>query len=153
MSLKIISRAFAQGKFIPDKYTCDGRNVSPPLAWTNVPRAAKELALIMDDPDAPSGTFVHWLVYRLPVSQTELQEGIPPRGSFPNGARQGVNGFGRIGYGGPCPPSGTHRYYFHLYALDSPLDLPPGVTREQLEQAMKNHILEEAQLMGYYARK
>jgi Raf kinase inhibitor-like YbhB/YbcL family protein len=110
MGLKIVSRAFAHGKFIPDKYTCNGGNVSPPLAWTDVPRAAKELVLIVDDPDAPSGTFVHWFLYNVQPTQSELDEAIPAgTATLPSGARQGSNGFRKIGYAGPCPPSGTHR--------------------------------------------
>jgi Raf kinase inhibitor-like YbhB/YbcL family protein len=154
MSLKIVSRAFAHDKFIPDKYTCNGHNVSPPLEWTDVPHAAKELVLIVDDPDAPSGTFVHWLLYGLQPTQSELDEDISTEtASLPNGMRQGMNGFQKLGYAGPCPPSGTHRYYFHLYAVDSNLNLPPGAKREQVDQAIKNHVLEEAELMGYYAKK
>lgn len=154
MSLKIVSRAFTQGKFIPDKYTCKAENVSPPLAWTDVPHAAKELVLIVDDPDAPSGTFVHWILYNVQSTQSELDEGIASgTETLPNGVRQGVNGSRKIGYMGPCPPSGTHRYYFHLYAVDSNLDLPPGANRDKVNQAIKNHVLEEAELMGYYATK
>jgi hypothetical protein len=114
MSLKILSRAFTHGKFIPDKYTCNGENVSPPLAWTDVPHAAKELVLIVDDADAPSGTFVHWLLYKVQPTQSELDEGIAPGTQvLPNGPLQGSNSASNIGYTGPCPPSGTHRYYFH----------------------------------------
>jgi hypothetical protein len=154
VSLEIVSRAFAHGKSIPDKYTCNGENVSPPLTWRDVPHAAKELVLIVDDPDAPSGTFVHWLLYNVSPSESELDEGISGgTETLANGAGQGVNGFRRIGYAGPCPPSGTHRYYFHLYAVDSNLNLPPGVNRDKIDQAMKNHVLEEAELMGYYAKK
>ena len=154
MSLKIVSRAFAQGKVIPDKYTCNGKNVSPPLQWTDVPRAAKELVLIVDDPDAPSGTFVHWLLYGLQPGESGVEEGIPAgTATLPNGAHQGLNDFRKIGYAGPCPPSGTHRYYFHLYALDSALNLPPGITRDKVDKAIKTHVVEEAELLGYYAKK
>jgi Raf kinase inhibitor-like YbhB/YbcL family protein len=107
----------------------------------------------MDDPDAPSGTFVHWLVYDIPPAVTELEEGLPPTPTLPNGARQGLNGFGDLGYGGPQPPSGTHRYFFHLYALDIKLDLPAGVSREELDEAMNDDIIEEAQLMGRYQHR
>jgi Raf kinase inhibitor-like YbhB/YbcL family protein len=148
--MKLESPAFRHGGLIPDKYSKDGGNITPPLAWTGVPRGTKSLALIMDDPDAPSGVFVHWLVYDIPPTVTELEEGLPPKPTLPNGARQGRNGFGGMGYGGPQPPSGTHRYFFHLYALDSKLDLPAGASREELDQAMQGHILEEAQLMGRY---
>jgi Raf kinase inhibitor-like YbhB/YbcL family protein len=153
MSLRISSRTFDHGKFIPDKYTCNGENISPHLAWTDVPHAAKELVLIVDDPDAPSGTFVHWLAYNLTPTQTELEEGLPAAATLPNGIRQGSNSFRKIGYAGPCPPKGTHRYYFHLYAVDSNLDLPPGVNRDKVDRAIKNHVLEESELMAYYARK
>jgi Raf kinase inhibitor-like YbhB/YbcL family protein len=154
MSLKIVSRAFTHGKFIPDKYTCNGKNVSPPLEWTDVPNATKELVLIVDDPDAPSGTFVHWLLYGIQPAESALDEGVSAEtASLPNGARQGLNGFHKIGYAGPCPPSGTHRYYFHLYAIDSNLNLSPKANREQVDEASKQHILEEAELMGYYAKK
>jgi Raf kinase inhibitor-like YbhB/YbcL family protein len=150
MSLKLRSRAFQHEGMIPDKYSMDGGNISPPLAWTGIPDATKSLALIMDDPDAPSGTFVHWLVYRIPSNSTELSEDLPATPQLPNGARQGHNGFGNLGYGGPQPPSGTHRYFFHLYALDSEIDLEAGASREELDQAVRGHILEETQLMGEY---
>jgi Raf kinase inhibitor-like YbhB/YbcL family protein len=153
MSLKLVSPAFTQGKFIPDKYTCKGKNVSPPLEWTDVPHATKELVLIADDPDAPSGTFVHWLLYGVQPTQSGLDEGIPGRATLANGAHQGVNDFRKIGYAGPCPPRGTHRYYFRLYAIDSNLNLPPGINRERVDQAIKHHVIEEAELMGYYAKK
>lgn len=154
MSLRIVSRAFAHREFIPDKYTCNGENVSPPLEWRDVPSAAKELVLIVDDPDAPSGTFVHWLLYNLPTTPPELEEGVPAgTETLPNGARQGSNNFRKAGYAGPCPPSGTHRYYFHLYAVDFNLNLPSGVERDKVDQAIKSHVLEEAELMGFYAKK
>jgi hypothetical protein len=150
MSMKLTSSAFPDGGLIPDKYSKDGGNISPPLSWTGVPNATKSLALIMDDPDAPSGTFVHWLVYGIPRTVKELQEGLPPTPTLANGARQGRNGFGDLGYGGPQPPSGTHRYIFHLYALDIELDLPAGASREELQRAINDDIIEEAQLMGRY---
>ncbi|HYZ85523.1 MAG TPA: YbhB/YbcL family Raf kinase inhibitor-like protein [Bryobacteraceae bacterium] len=152
--MKLTSSAFAEGQSIPPKYTCDGENVSPPLAWADVPAGTKSFALIMDDPDAPSGLFVHWLIYGIPSSQHGLDEGIGTAKTAAAGVRQGKNGFGKIGYGGPCPPSGTHRYYFHLYALDSELaDIDSGVSRQELERAMKRHIIGEAQFMGRYQRK
>ena len=124
LTLQIISPAFAAGQPIPDKYTCAGLNVSPPLTWTNPPAGAKSSALIADDPDAPGGTWVHWVIYNLPPSVTSLAEGTPPSPQLPGGAKQGVNDFGQIGYGGPCPPPGKpHRYFFKIYALDTTLDL------------------------------
>ncbi len=153
MELKITSPAFTDGALIPSKYTADGANVSPPLAWTGVPETAKSLALINDDPDAPMGTWVHWVVYNIPADTASFDENIPPDPTLPSGAMQGKTDFGRIGYGGPAPPSGTHRYYFKLYALDAVLDLPTGATKAQLETAMKNHILEQTQIMGKYKRK
>jgi Raf kinase inhibitor-like YbhB/YbcL family protein len=153
MSLKLTSRAFQHEGVIPDKYSKDGGNISPPLAWTGAPDGTKSFALIVDDPDAPSGTFVHWLVYRIPPDSTELSENQAGTPQLPNGARQGKNGFGNPGYGGPQPPSGTHRYFFHLYALDSEIDLEAGVSREELDRATRGHILEEAQLMGQYQHR
>ncbi|MEX2264180.1 MAG: YbhB/YbcL family Raf kinase inhibitor-like protein [Bryobacteraceae bacterium] len=153
MSLKLASRAFQHEGVIPDRYSKDGGNISPPLAWTDVPQATKSLALIMDDPDAPSGVFAHWLVYNIPPTSTELNEDLPATPSLSNNILQGRNGFGELGYGGPRPPTGTHRYFVHLYALDAKFDLPSGVSREQLDQALQGHILEEAQLMGRYEHR
>ncbi|MFP3869356.1 MAG: YbhB/YbcL family Raf kinase inhibitor-like protein [Syntrophobacteria bacterium] len=150
--ITVTSAAFDQGGVIPSRYTCDGADISPPLAWSAVPEASRSLALICDDPDAPSGTWVHWVLYDLPAEVRELPENLPIRKSLANGAKQGLNDFRRIGYGGPCPPGGTHRYYFTLYALDEKLDLPPGVTKMQLLQAMHGHILAEGRLMGTYGR-
>jgi Raf kinase inhibitor-like YbhB/YbcL family protein len=149
MTLKLTSGAFNRGGKIPDKYSKTGGNVSPPLEWDGIREIGKSLVLIMDDPDAPSGTFVHWLLYNIPTSMTHLEEGIPNRPSL-DGMRQGRNGFGEVGYGGPQPPSGTHRYFFHLYALDSEMDLPPGAGRAELERAMQGHILEQTEFMGMY---
>ena len=153
MELKITSRAFSDGALIGPKYTADGANFSPPLAWTGVPETAKSLALINDDPDAPMGTWVHLVVYNIPADIASFDENIPPDPTLPNGAMQGKTDFGRIGYGGPAPPSGTHRYYFKLYALDAVLDLPAGATKAQLETAMKNHIIEQTQIIVKYKRK
>jgi Raf kinase inhibitor-like YbhB/YbcL family protein len=152
MSLKITSSAFGEGDLIPRKHTCDGQNVSPPLAWAGVPAGAKTLALIADDPDAPGGTWVHWVVYNLPAGSSDLPEATPPDAEVKGGGRQGRNDFRRIGYGGPCPPSGTHRYFFKLYALDAALDLGPGATKAELLKAMEGHILTEAQIIGKYKR-
>ncbi len=148
----ITSPAFKEGSMLPAKYTCDGQNVSPPLEWKNVPPNTKSLALIHDDPDAVAGTWVHWVVYNIPPDAGKLDENMRPEKEFPNGMRQGSNDWPRIGYGGPCPPSGTHRYVYKLYALDTLLDLNPGATKAQLLQAMQGHVLAEAQLVGKYKR-
>lgn len=153
MSLTLATHAFAHGEFIPDKYTCNGDNISPPLEWSDVPHAAKELVLIVDDPDAPSGTFVHWVVYHISPSESTLKEATGGGVGLPKGAMEGLNGSRKSGYMGPCPPSGTHRYYFHLYAVDSVLQLPPGATRDKVDEALRGHILETAELMGRYAKK
>jgi len=153
MPVTLTSSAFTEGAAIPSTYTCEGRDVSPPLAWTDPPAGTKGFALIGDDPDAPGQTWVHWVLYNLPPSARRLPEAVSPEQELPDGARQGRTDFGRIGYGGPCPPSGTHRYFFKLYALDAMLSLPPGATKSQLEAAMKGHVLAEAQLMGTYRRQ
>jgi Raf kinase inhibitor-like YbhB/YbcL family protein len=153
MELQITSLAFREGGAIPSTYTCDGRNVSPPLAWTGAPPEMKSFALIADDPDAPMGRWVHWVVYNLPSTTTRLPEAYATDAQMPDGTMQGKSDFGRTGYGGPCPPSGTHRYFFKLYALDTMLLLPPGATAKELENAMRGHILAETRLMGTYRRK
>ncbi|MER3427210.1 MAG: YbhB/YbcL family Raf kinase inhibitor-like protein [Pyrinomonas sp.] len=150
--MKITSAAFQDGGLIPRKYTCDGEDLSPPLAWADLPRETQSIALIADDPDAPRGTWVHWVIYDLPPEARELSEGVPPADTLPNGAKQGRNDFGKIGYGGPCPPRGTHRYFFKLYALDRKLGLPAGKTKQELLDAMRGYVLAEAQLMGRYGR-
>lgn len=152
MAMKITSTAFADEGMIPRRFTCDGEDVSPPLGWQGLPDGAKSLALIADDPDAPRKTWVHWVLYNLPAARGDLPEGVPPERTLAGGGRQGTNDFGRIGYGGPCPPSGTHRYFFKLYALGAQLDLLPGATKEELLRAMEGHVLAEAQLMGRYRR-
>lgn len=152
MSLKIMSSAFREGDLIPRQYTCDGRDVSPPISWTGAPAGTKSLALIADDPDAPAGTWVHWVVYNLPAGVAELHEAITPGRELKGGGRQGKNDFRKIGYGGPCPPSSTHRYFFKLYALDAELDLAPGATKADVLAAMEGRILAEAQLTGKYKR-
>lgn len=152
MDIRLTSTAFTEGGTIPKKYTCDGADVSPPLEWDNVPEGTKSFALICDDPDAPMGTWVHWVLFNLPADARSLPEAVPPDKELPSGARQGTNDFRKIGYGGPCPPGGTHRYYFKLYALDTTLDLPAGCTKAQLLRAMEGHVLAEGQLMGKYSR-
>ena len=151
--IKITSPAFAEGGMIPAKYTCDGANVSPPLQWDAAPEGTKSIALISDDPDAPVGTWVHWVLFNLPADVTELTENTPSDKTLPNGARQGTNDFRKIGYGGPCPPGGTHRYFFKLYALDTELDLQSGADKARLLKAMKDHILAQGQLIGKYKRQ
>jgi Raf kinase inhibitor-like YbhB/YbcL family protein len=152
MTLEITSSAFSKGEMIPTGYTCDGPDVSPELAWTGVPETTQSLALICDDPDAPMGTWVHWVLFNIPPGARGLPGEISPDAALENGARHGTNDFGRLGYGGPCPPGGTHRYFFKLYALDTELDLASGITKAQLIEAMEGHILAEAQLMGTYNR-
>lgn len=152
MSVKLISSVFKEGETIPVKHTCDGKDVSPPLSWSGAPEGTKSFALICDDPDAPMGTWVHWVIYNIPDSVTSLPEGVPTNKSVMGDALQGITDFRRIGYGGPCPPGGTHRYYFKIYALDTILDLPAGATKGELLKAMEGHILAEGQLMGRYSR-
>jgi Raf kinase inhibitor-like YbhB/YbcL family protein len=153
MSLQITCSAFSEGGTIPGKYTADGPDVSPALSWTGVPPGARSLALVCDDPDAPRGTWVHWVLFNVPAHATGLPEGVPRQAELPDGSRQGTNDFGKVGYGGPSPPKGKpHRYYFKLYALDAVLDLPAGGTKAQLLDAMKDHVLDEAQCMGQYGR-
>ena len=148
----LTSTAFRAGEMIPKQYTCDGRDVSPPLAWKDIPDGTKSLALICDDPDAPGKTWVHWVIFNLPADSDGLPEQVPPERNLENGARQGKNDFRRIGYGGPCPPGGTHRYYFKLCALDTVLESGPGITKNELLEIMDSHILAESELMGRYQR-
>lgn len=150
MEIKVISSAFEHEGMIPMKYTCDGEDISPPLKWEGIPENAKSIALICDDPDAPMGTWVHWVLYDLPADIRELPEGIPTNEVLENGAKQGKNSWGKIGYGGPCPPSGTHRYFFKIYVLDTILNLKPGATKEELLKAMEGHIITRGELMGKY---
>jgi Raf kinase inhibitor-like YbhB/YbcL family protein len=145
--MKITSPAFQEGANIPSKFSCDGADTSPPLQIADIPSGAKSLALIVDDPDAPSGLFTHWTVWNIPPQTSVVGEGSAPKGV------QGTNDFGKSGYGGPCPPSGTHRYYFQIFALDRELDLPFGAKRGQLDAAMKGHVVAQGELMGRYARK
>lgn len=152
MSVKLISSVFIEGETIPVKHTCDGKDVSPPLSWSGAPEGTKSFALICDDPDAPMGTWVHWVIYNIPDIVTSLPEGVPTNESVMGNVLQGITDFRRIGYGGPCPPGGTHRYYFKIYALDTVLTLPAGATKSELLKAMEGHILAEGQLMGRYSR-
>ncbi|HIH61834.1 MAG TPA: YbhB/YbcL family Raf kinase inhibitor-like protein [Methanobacteriales archaeon] len=151
--MKIRSIAFNDGERIPKKYTCDGEDISPPLIWEDIPEGTVTLALISDDPDAPSKTWTHWLIFNIPPELNGLPEGVEKVGELENGIIQGFNDFGRIGYGGPCPPFGVHRYFFKLYALDTSLDLEPETSKEELLEAMEGHIIEKTQMIGLYSRE
>ena len=151
-AMEVRSQAFKPGGMIPAKYTCDGADISPPLTWPDPPAGTKSFALIIDDPDAPVGTWVHWVIWNIPATARGLEENVPKTASLPNGARQGTNDFKRTGYGGPCPPSGTHRYFFKLYALGSTLSLSPETTKSVLEDTMRRHILAQSELIGKYTR-
>lgn len=151
MTISLTSPAFAANGAIPTVHTCDGRDLSPALAWSGVPAQAKSLALVVDDPDAPSGTWVHWVLYDIPPSTTGLGEGAGA-GALPAGTRQGRSDFKRTAYGGPCPPSGSHRYFFKLYALDAALGGLHEPTAGDLEKAMQGHVLARGELVGTYQR-
>lgn len=149
----IESEAFENGKVIPKKYTADGEDISPPLKWSNIPKGVESYVLICDDPDAPSGIWVHWVIYDIPASVTSLKEGIPSIELIPGIGKQGINDFGKIGYNGPAPPRGKpHRYFFKLYALDRMLNLPISITKSDVVKAMEKHIIAEAVLIGIYGR-
>lgn len=152
MAFELTSAAFAAGEMIPRKYTCDGDDVSPPLWWKDAPENTLSFALISDDPDAPVGTWVHWVLFNIPGTATSLPEAMPAQDEFSDGTRHGRSSFGRNAYGGPCPPGGTHRYFFKLYALDTLLDLAPGAGAQQVTQAMEGHVLGQTELMGRYSR-
>jgi Raf kinase inhibitor-like YbhB/YbcL family protein len=153
MSITITSAAFSEGKSIPGKYTCDGEDVSPPLDWLGIPKGAQSLVLITDDPDAPVGTWVHWVIFNMPVSLNRIPEGISKSEVIEGIGTQGRNDSHKIGYNGPCPPKGKpHRYFFKLYALDATLDLMAGASKIDVEKAMKSHILAQGQLIGTYSR-
>ncbi len=147
MSLQLTSDAFTNGQSIPAKYSCKGKNISPALAWNEPPAGTKSFALIVDDPDAPMGTWVHWVLFNIPAETRSLQENANP-----NAISAGKNSSGNMRYDGPCPPSGTHRYFFKLYALDAALSLSPGATKEQVLQAMQSHILAQGELMGTFSK-
>jgi Raf kinase inhibitor-like YbhB/YbcL family protein len=153
MSFQIASTTFSSGGTIPKKYTCDGPDLSPPLSWQEPPAGTQSFALIADDPDAPAGTWVHWVLYNAPTTAKELPEGVTKEEQLPDGTLQGRNDFRKIGYGGPCPPPGKpHRYFFKLYALDTKLNLKAGANKADVERAMKGHILGETELIGRYGR-
>ncbi len=147
---QLTSPAFANGNAIPAQYTCDGDDTSPALEWVKPPEGTQSFALIMDDPDAPVGTWVHWVLYNIPADARELAETFPSDAELSDGSRSGKNSWSKSGYGGPCPPNSTHRYYFKLYALDTQLDLAAGATKAQLLKAMEGHILAQTELMGTY---
>ncbi len=153
--MMIASPAFQDGQRIPFRYTCDGENISPPLTWSGAPAETKTYALIVDDPDAPIGVFTHWVVFNIPASSSGLHEKFAssfPSETVPGGMVQGKNSAGNVGYIGPCPPSETHRYVFHLYALDTQLNLQPGATKQDVRNAMEGHILAQALLTGLFGR-
>ncbi len=153
MAFSLSSSDFRNGEVIPRKFTCDGADNSPELAWTDPPAPTQSLALIAEDPDAPGGTFTHWVLFNLSGQTRSLAANVSKVDQLPDGARQGRNGFGKIGYGGPCPPPGkAHRYYFRLYALDRKMDLKPATSKEELQQAMQGHTLATAEIMGKYGR-
>lgn len=153
MDIQVKSDAFKDGEMIPQKYTCSGEDVSPPIAWDMEGDDVESFALLCEDPDAPTGTFTHWVVYDLPPNVHELPEGVPIKDTLPNGGMQGINSTHKSGYKGPCPPSGTHRYYFNVFALNKRLRLDPGAGKDELLEAMKGHILSEGYLMGKYSRQ
>ncbi len=152
-TMNLESSAFSDNGLIPSKYTCDRENISPPLSWDNPPSGTKSFALIVDDPDAPMRTFVHWVLYNLPPETRQLPEAMLTQSQGSPIGIQGKNDFGKLGYGGPCPPSGTHRYFFKLYALDQELVLQSGATKAQLLKAMEGHILATTELIGRYSRQ
>jgi Raf kinase inhibitor-like YbhB/YbcL family protein len=153
VAFRISSPAFATGAAIPRKHTCDGANVSPALVWHDPPAGTESFALICDDPDAPMGTWVHWVIYGISSKAAGLPEGVPQAPTLPDGTRQGLNDFRKTGYGGPCPPLGkAHRYFFRLYALSEPVSLPPGASKGQLQGALAERVLGTAELVGKYQR-
>ncbi len=154
-TMQLTSSLFTHQSRLPVDVTCEGKDISPQLSWTNIPQGVKSFALICDDPDAPAKVWVHWLIFNIPATTTHLEAGIPTTATLANGARQGMNDSGTLGYGGACPPKGhgTHHYIFTLYALDMLLDLKPGISRAVLENAMKGHILATGKIIGTYSRK
>jgi len=149
--MELKTSAFAKGGFIPARFTCKGLDVSPALAWSGVPAKTHAFALILEDPDAPGGTWTHWLVYDLPATARLIPEDLPKTGEIPGGGWQGVNDFGKIGYGGPCPPPGKpHRYFFRLYALNAPLELNAAASKQQVRDALQGHVAAETELMGRF---
>ncbi len=152
-AFQLESSAFKDKEKIPAKYTCDGQNVSPPLSWSKLPKGAQSFALIADDPDASAGTWVHWVLYDIPVTATSLAEGVANSETLPDHSKHGMTDFREVGYKGPCPPPGSpHRYFFKLYALDQPVTIPPKASKAEVLVAMTKHVLAEAQLVGSYQR-
>ncbi len=152
-TIRLENPSFASGAPIPRAYTCSGDDKSPPLVWTDVPPGTRAIALVVDDPDAPAGDWVHWVIYNLPARENRLEESVPKTATLGNGARQGVNNFAKTGYDGPCPPPGSlHHYHFRLFALDADLNLPPGATAAQLEAAIGGHVAASAELVGTFGR-
>ena len=152
--MQLTSSAFKNNEPIPKQYTCEGKNISPPLTWSGAPSGTRSFVLIVDDPDAPGGVWTHWLVFDLPADTTELAEDMPKTQNITGNAKQGTNDFKRLGYGGPCPPPGrAHRYFFKIYALDTVLDLKPGASRRQVEAALAQHVLAQGQLVGTCGRE
>lgn len=151
MSIKVTSKVFDEGEHIPDRYACKGVNVSPQLSWNPVSGTAK-YAIICEDPDAASGTWTHWVIFNIPSDVNTVDEWIMEREELDNGAKQGLNDFGTVGYRGPCPPDGTHRYYFRVYALDTEIQLKPKISKAELRKAMEGHIIDEGSLMTRYTR-
>lgn len=150
--IKVWSSAFGDGGLIPPEFTCDGADMSPPVEWSGIPSQAQSIAVIVDDPDAPGGDWVHWVIYDIPPYLEAIQAGVSDSPKLLRGGVQGKTDFGKIGYGGPCPPRGVHRYFFKIYALDIALRLKPGITKKELLEAMQGHILAEGALMGRYGR-
>ena len=152
-AFELTSSAFGAGEPIPSPYTCDGKDISPPLQWTDPPEGTQGFALIADDPDAPSGTWVHWVFYNIPADKRALPEAVPPDAELTDGSINGQSSWTRFGYGGPCPPGGTHRYFFKLYALDTLLELNSGEDKAGVLSAMQGHILAQSELLGTYTRQ
>jgi Raf kinase inhibitor-like YbhB/YbcL family protein len=152
-TMKLESPFISPNDLILMPYTCDGKDLSPPLQWHDPPSCTQSFALICDDPDTPFGTFVHWVLFDIPADVRQLPEGLPNQAKLSNRGTQGKSDFGKLGYGGPCPPGGIHRYFFKLYALDRQLDLDAGVTKAKLIRAMEGHILAQAELIGRYTRR
>lgn len=153
MSIVLSTAAFPNGSEIPARFTCSGADVSPALSWSSTPAGTRSIAVIADDPDAPMGTWTHWVIWNVPPQPANLPEGVPAEKELKSGARQGKNDFGRIGYGGPCPPPGkAHRYFFKIYALDVLLHLEAGSSKAALEQAMSGHVLSQTNWMGTFRR-
>jgi Raf kinase inhibitor-like YbhB/YbcL family protein len=150
--ITVISAAFKEGQPIPRQYTCNGVNISPPLEWSGVPKSAKTIAIIANDPDAPGGDWVHWVIYNLPAENIGLVENVPATETLKAGGFQGKNDFEKIGYGGPCPPSGTHHYFFKVYAVDAELPLKAGATKAELLKALDDHVVSQGKLMGTYQK-